>query len=165
MDVHDSVDLACAPETLRCWVDDLERYPTWLSIVPRAVREDPPVTDAEVEAIGAPAWDIELRAHLGPLARSKRLRMVRTLNDDMHIRFERWELDGKEHSPWVLDARMEVVEDPLAPDLSWPSTTRLSMALHYGGTLGGGLLERLLRDEIDRSKPRLRELVEPASMR
>lgn len=157
MDVHASVELTCHPSDLRVWIDDLERYPAWLSIVPRADREAAPPDHSDPDEVGVPAWSVELRAHLGPLARSKRLRMVRTLDEPMRIRFERWELDGREHSPWVLLARMETVD--LAAD--GLARTRLDMSLHYGGTFGGGLLEKLLRDEIEQSKPRLRELVEP----
>ena len=61
------------------------------------------------------------------------------------------ELDGREHSPWVLDARLEPGEG---------ARTRLTMSLHYGGNLGAGLLEKLLRDEIEASKPRLKALAE-----
>lgn len=148
VDVTASLDTGCPPERLRPWIRDLDRYPAWLSIVPRAEREG----TAEESA----AWAVELRAKLGPLARSKRLRMVRTVDEPDHVRFERDELDGKEHSAWVLDAR---IDDVVAG-------SRLTMSLHYGGSLGGGVLERLLGDEIESSKPRLRELVEreaPAS--
>jgi hypothetical protein len=31
----------------------------------------------------------------------------------------------------------------------------LTMRLHYGGFLGGPLVEKLLADEIERSRPRL----------
>ena len=34
------------------------------------------------------------------------------------------------------------------------------MQLHYGGTFGAGLFERLLEDEIENSKESLRALVE-----
>jgi hypothetical protein len=150
VDVIATLDAACPPDRLRTWVGDLDRYPAWLSIVPRADREAAPVDHATAENDGHPAWAVELRAKLGPLARSKRLRMVRTVDDEVHVRFERWETDGKNHSPWVLDARIEVVE----------IGSRLMMSLHYGGNFGGGLLERLLTDEIESSKPRLLALVE-----
>ena len=52
--------------------------------------------------------------------------------------------------PWVLDARIHVVD----------IGSRLTMMLHYGGNFGVGLLERLLTDEIESSKPRLLALVE-----
>jgi hypothetical protein len=35
----------------------------------------------------------------------------------------------------------------------------LAMRLHYGGSLWGPVLERLLGDEIQRSRPRLLDLV------
>jgi hypothetical protein len=147
MDVTASLDAPCPPAELRRWVDDLERYPAWLSIVPRADRE--PTAGGGQEAEATPAWAVELRATFGPLARSKRLRMVRTVDDVDHLRFERSELDGKQHSPWVLDAKVE----------GTATGSRLVMALHYGGSFGGGLIERLLRDEIEASKPRLLSLV------
>lgn len=150
MDVTATLDAACSTDRLRTWVSDLDRYPAWLSIVPRADREAAPVDHVVAESDGHPAWAVELRAKLGPLARSKRLRMVRTLDDDDHVRFERWEIDGKDHSPWVLDARIHVVD----------IGSRLTMMLHYGGNFGVGLLERLLTDEIESSKPRLLALVE-----
>ena len=75
--------------------------------------------------------------------------MIRTLDDADHIRFERREVDGRNHSAWVLDARVEPITDG----------ARLVMTLHYGGSFGGNLLERLLSDEIEASKPRLLALV------
>jgi hypothetical protein len=51
-------------------------------------------------------WDVELRARLGPLARSKRLRMVRTVRDPetFTATFERDQADGRNHSPWTAAA-------------------------------------------------------------
>ncbi len=97
-----------------------------------------------------PAWSVELRGRIGPLARSKRLRMERTLHEpDRAVRFERHELDGRQHSAWVLDATVE----PVA------GGSRVTMALHYGGSFATGFIERLLHDEIDRSRRRLAEVV------
>lgn len=144
VDVVADLEASCSPTELFAVVGDLGRYPDWLSIVPRAV---PEVAGAD----GAPAWAVELRGRLGPLARSKRLRMVRTAHDPpMHVRFERREHDGREHSAWVLDASVH----------EHPDGARLEMRLHYGGSFGGVLLERMLRDEIERSKPRLLALVD-----
>jgi hypothetical protein len=137
-----SLDAPCAADRLFAAVADLADYPAWLSIVDRAVPADPDPGDA------GPAWLVELRGRLGPLARSKRLRMVRTVVDEPHrLRFERRELDGRAHSPWVLDAEV-------GPR---PGGSRLTMRLHYGGALGGATLERMLAAEIDRSRPRLLE--------
>lgn len=139
MDVTASIVIECPPEQLRPWIDDLTRYSEWLSILPRADR------------LGEePVWDVELRAKVGPLARSKRLRMRRTVDEALRVRFERDEIDGRSHSPWVLDAVLHPEDD----------STRLEMRLHYGGSFGGGLVEKLLTDEIDRSRARLKEMVE-----
>lgn len=145
VDVIADLVAPCGPEAVYAWVEDLGRYPEWLDIVPRAVPAEAHPDD------GGPAWVVDLRGRLGPFARSKRLRMVRTVADHPHaVRFERREHDGRQHSPWVLDARVE----PEGADAS-----RLTMHLHYGGSLGGPLVERLLREEIRRSRPRLLALV------
>lgn len=137
----------CTPAQLFAWVEDLDRYPDWLEIVTRAE----PLTEAAAD--GAPAWAVDLRGRLGPLARSKRLRMVRTRHDvPTGVRFERAELDGRDHSPWVLEA-------DVAPH---PDGAELEMRLHYGGSLFGPVIERVLRDEIERSRQRLLALVSDA---
>ena len=147
MDVTATLDAPCSREALFEWVGDLSRYPRWLDIVPRAV----PAGDAD-DGDDAPAWTIELRGRLGPFARSKRLRMVRTRNDaPKAVVFERRERDGRSHSPWLLEATVSEGDD---------GASRLTMHLHYGGGLWGPLVERLLSDEIERSRPRLLALLE-----
>lgn len=122
-------------------IDDLGDYPSWLEIVERAE-----VADALSDDGGDPAWLVDLRGRLGPLARSKRLRMVRTACDSPHrVRFERQEHDGRQHSPWVLEGEVE----PTAVG------SRLVMRLHYGGAFGGSVLEHLLGQAIERSRPAL----------
>jgi hypothetical protein len=141
MDVTATLTAPCAPEDLYRCVADLGLYPKWLEIVPRAVSEDG----------DEPAWVVDLRGRLGPFARSKRLRMVRTTeNAPKKVVFERQERDGRSHSPWVLQAEVEPVD----------GSSRLTMHLHYGGALWGPVLERILGDEIERSKPRLLALLE-----
>jgi hypothetical protein len=145
MDVTADLLAPCTPERLFGWVDDLEYYPEWLDIVPRAT----PVEAQDGDP--GPAWSVDLRGRLGPFARSKRLRMVRTVHEAPdRVRFERLEHDGRRHSPWVLEARV-------APD---PRGSLLTMRLHYGGSLVGPVVERLLADEIRQSKPRLLALVD-----
>jgi hypothetical protein len=143
VDVIADLEAPCPPDVLFSWVDDLGRYPRWLEIVPRA-----DVAGAHPDDVG-PAWSVDLRGRLGPLARSKRLRMVRTECVDRRVRFERAEHDGRRHAPWVLSAE---VDDA-------PPGSRLRMHLHYGGSLVGPVIERLLTDEIARSRPRLLALV------
>jgi hypothetical protein len=140
VDVTATLDAPCSPSELFPWIDDLERYPRWLDIVPRAVSVEPAADDV------GPAWSVDLRGRLGPFARAKRLRMVRTVADaPSHARFERAEHDGRVHSSWVLDA--EVAERD--------GGSRLTMRLHYGGRLWMPALDRLLADEIERSRGRL----------
>jgi hypothetical protein len=149
MDVVATVDAPCSPERLFAAVEDLAGYPAWLDIVPRAVAAAAHPDDP------GPAWSVDLRGRLGPFARSKRLRMVRTVHDaPVHVRFERLEHDGRRHSPWVLTAEVS--------SAGTADGSRLTMRLHYGGGLFGPVLERLLADEIERSRARLLALVAPA---
>jgi hypothetical protein len=143
VDLTATLDAPCGPEELFAWVDDLGRYPAWLTIVTRAE----PVAPVE----GALAWEVDLRGRLGPLARSKRLRMERTvLEPGRRAAFERRERDGRHHADWALFAEVEPRPG---------GGSHLTMRLHYGGGLWGPVLERLLRDEIEQAKPRLLALV------
>jgi hypothetical protein len=140
MDLSAELAAACSASELFAWVDDLARYPAWLTIVTRAERY----------ATEPPAWSVDLTGRLGPFARSKRLRMVRTVHDAPHLAvFERREEDGRQHARWLL--RVEVEPDGQG--------SRLGMRLRYEGALWGPVLERLLADEIDRGRERLLSLV------
>jgi Polyketide cyclase / dehydrase and lipid transport len=148
VDVTEVLEAPCDAETLFDWVDDLARYPGWLDIVPRAAPVEPREGDP------GPAWSVDLRGRLGPFARSKRLRMVRTVHDrPHHVRFERLEHDGRQHSSWTLDASVSPADGGSGEG------SVLTMRLHYGGSLVGPVVERLLADEIRRSRPRLLTLV------
>jgi uncharacterized protein YndB with AHSA1/START domain len=138
MDLAATLDAPCPPHELFAWVDDLERYPRWHTIVTRA---DPD---------GDGAWIVDLRGRVGPLARSKRLRMERvTLEPERVAVFRRAERDGRHHADWVLRAMVEPTD----------GGSRLVMELHYGGALWGPVLERLLGDEIEHSRRQLLDLV------
>lgn len=146
-------DLVCdaPPAALHEVVSDLCTYPRWLDIVGSAER-----TSADPGDPGD-AWDVVLRASVGPLRRSKRLRMVRSINEPTNVRFERRELDGRQHSPWRLDAT--IVEGVPAAGPATGHGSTLTMRLHYGGSLWIPLLDRLLAEEIERSRPRLISLI------
>ena len=134
MDVTADLDAPHDPAHVFALVQDLTRYPEWLDIVPKVV----PAGDG--------SWQVDLRGRIGPFARSKRLRMVRSRHEPpTTVRFERAESDGRQHSPWILDATVEPRGDG----------SRLTMHLHYGGGLFGPVLEKVLGDEIERSRPRL----------
>ena len=138
MDITAELTAPCEPAALFAWVSDLSAYPQWLEIVTQA------------EAGGDGSWSIDLRGRMGPLARTKRLRMVRTeLAEPTRAVFERAELDGRQHSMWRLVADVAPAE----------GGSQLSMVLHYGGGLFEPLIERVLRDEIERSRQRLLGLV------
>jgi len=133
-------------------VDDLGVYPTWLRMVHAATPTDDPVEpDTGTERA---AWIVELRAQVGPFARSKRLRMVRSVHEPTErVRFERAERDGRSHAPWTLEVELE-------PAREEPTSTRLTMRLHYGGRLfTGAVLQRVLDDEIEQGSAELVRIV------
>ena len=131
------------PERAFALVDDLCAYPTWMDLVHDV--EDVSPTD------GLRAWNVELQAQVGPFARSKRLRMVRTVHEPgRRVVFERAEVDGRRHSSWILAATLEPA----------PDGVRLTMTLTYGGNLWtGAVLQRVLDDHVERGAAALRELL------
>ena len=133
------------------FVADLDRYPTWMPLVHAA---SPAGDGAE------PAWDVEIRARVGPFARSKRLRMQRTesVGDRLAV-FERAEIDGRNHAAWTLRVELEPVHGD-------PETTNVTMHLAYDGSLWtGGVLARVLDDQIRRGRDGLAAAVADASER
>jgi hypothetical protein len=115
-----------------------------MGLVVRAEASPPAGDDA------GPAWDVELRGRVGPFARSKRLRMVRTAHEPgRSVVFERREADRRQHGVWVLRCELD----------GHAGATDVTMRLHYGGGLWGPVLERVLAEEIERSKGRLVALV------
>lgn len=116
-------------------VRSLDGYPLWIGIV------------HTVQAESDGVWQVELRGKVGPFARSKRLRMVRVTDEaPRRAVFERQEVDGRRHANWTLTALVEELG----------GASRLTMQLHYGGALfGGGVLEKVLGDQINASKEKL----------
>jgi uncharacterized protein YndB with AHSA1/START domain len=138
----ESIVLAAPPADVYAVVADLATYPRWLPLVHEAIAAD--------DAAG-PAWHVELRARVGPFARSKRLRMARVdAVQERSVRFERAEIDGRDHARWALRAELELAG----------SGTRLTMHLAYdGGLWTGGVLERVLDEEIRRGRSGLAALL------
>ena len=135
MDVIATVEVPVAPEKLFGYISDLVNYESWLEIV------------HSVKLFDANSWTVELRARLGPFARSKRLRMVRTSCDEPNsVVFERVEKDERRHSSWVLSATVSKTT----------TGSSLETKLHYSGSLfTGGLLERALADQIKTGREKL----------
>ena len=121
----------------------LDRYPAWMRLVHRV--------DALAPDEGRPAWRVELRARVGPFARSKQLRMVRTIHEPPHrVRFERVQDDDRDHAAWILGATVEDAD----------GGALVVTELTYSGKLwGSSVLERVLEDEIRRGKEALTGLV------
>ena len=127
------------------YVADLADYPQWMSLVHSATA---------VPAAAVPTWDVELRAKVGPFARSKRLRMVRTTHhttNPARIVFERRELDGREHAAWRLEVTVNTTT---------PSATELVMQLHYDGRFFVSVVEAILQQSIDAGRSKLAALLE-----
>ena len=138
------------PERAFALVDDLLSYPTWMDLVHDVHKV--PATDDQ------PAWEVELQAQVGPFARSKRLRMVRTIHEPgRRVVFERSEIDGRRHSPWILSATLT---RHATGESSNGECTRLVMTLTYGGNLWtGAVLQRVLDDHVERGAEALRALL------
>ena len=140
MDVVATVEAPVGVEKLFLVVADLATYPQWLGIVHQVMAESTGSSEPS-------AWLVELRGKVGPFARSKRLRMVQSTRESPNlVVFERRETDGRKHAPWVLTAQVGATSDG----------SMLTVSLHYGGTLfTGGVLERLLADQIVQGSERL----------
>jgi len=145
-----SVDLAAPVASIEPLVSDLARYPEWMPLVVEATPD------------GEGLWRVELRARVGLFARSKRLRMRRTVADAGRWVFERDEDDGRHHAVWRLEARVEPLTRGAVSGHTVPGHTRVTMVLEYGGSLWtGGILDRVLASQIDAGKEGLARLVGP----
>lgn len=123
MDRRITATVDAAPSAVIAALSDLATYPAWLSLVLRA------------EPDGVDVWHVTLRAKLGRLARSKRLRMARVASDDHMVKFERQETDGRDHAVWTLVATVAAITD---------DQCQAEVHLHYGGALWSTPLEIVL---------------------
>lgn len=105
------------------------------------------------DSSGDDAWDVELRAKVGVFARSKRLRMKRTVHSDSLFVFERDEVDGRRHSPWLMRVSLTPSGDGSV----------VTIDLSYGGNLWtAGVLDRVLASQVDAGKKGLATVVHGA---
>ena len=140
MDLVASVEVPVSVEKLFVYVANLANYSSWLEFVHKVELVGESIeTDA--------TWLVELRAKLGVLARSKRLRMTRTVCEAPRlVVFERREQDARRHSAWVLRATVSETANG----------AKLETNLHYSGSLfTGGMLERALSDQITTGREKL----------
>lgn len=146
MELSASLRTSATVDAVLGYVRDLDRYTEWMPLVHSAAPE-----------LGSEpaAWSVELRARVGPFARSKRLRMVRTVMDaggaasPARIVFERRELDGRAHAQW----RLSVVVSPTS------GGTELTMHLSYDGRFFASVVESILRQQVDEGRERLAALL------
>jgi len=142
-------------EELFAVVSDLTTFPDWIELVHRV---EPIPGDLTVGG-GQLEWWVTLRARIGPLARSKRLRMAQTVLDPPgsgpdepgRVRFDRSETDGRNHAPWTMEVRVTPLDG--APHLS-----RADCRLHYGGSMWTGMLDGQLDTTARRSTEALRQI-------
>jgi hypothetical protein len=149
MDIEARLTTPAAPSRVLALVDDLSVYPQWMPLVHCAERSAEPIADV------ADAWNVELRAKVGPFARSKKLRMVRSVyerGDVARIVFERREVDGRQHAMWRLTVTVAATN-------SAGGGAELVMRLHYDGRLFVSVVEAILRQNIDAGRARLAELL------
>ena len=141
MEHGETIRLGAPVERIRGLVDDLENYPKWMPLVHAVTRD---------ASAAQPAWLVELRARIGPFARSKKLRMQRTVHDvsesgACRVVFDRNEVDGRSHSQWQLEA-------VVSPD---GSGSRVDVTLKYSGALFGPVVEAALRHYVAEGRERL----------
>jgi hypothetical protein len=152
MDIEARLTTPAAPSRVLALVDDLSVYPQWMPLVHRAEQCSKPVVGV------ADAWNVELRAKVGPFARSKKLRMVRAVYERAErggvarIVFERREVDERQHAMWRLTVTVAAAD-------SAASGAELVMHLHYDGRLFVSVVEAILRQNIDAGRERLAELL------
>lgn len=136
-------------------VSDLTTFPEWIELVHRVEA----ITEDEARTDGRPEWWVTLRAQIGPFARSKRLRMTRTVHlppepdadRTGQVRFDRSETDGRDHAPWTMEVFVAGID-------IGPHRSRADCRLHYGGSLWTGLLDGQLDATARRSTEALRAL-------
>lgn len=140
-----SVTVPAPADRVLPFLVDLSRYPQWMPLVHSA--------GAEEGAVPA-AWNVELRARVGPFARSKRLRMVLAADTSTAgtrvLQFERREANGALHSAWNMTVTVD----------EGPGATTVTIDLEYGGSLWtAGVLDRVLAAQIEAGKAGLTRAV------
>ena len=139
MRTSSTLELDAPVGSVAALVDDLSAYEQWMPMIHGIERAD---------ADGETAWSVELRAKVGPFARSKRLRMVRTVHataadGTVTVVFARREVPVRQHSAWTMTVRVS----PRGAGCT------VAMDLEYGGTLWtAGVLDRVLASNIEAGK-------------
>ena len=166
MELSASLRTAAHVDAVLGYVRELDRYTEWMPLVHSAVPES---------GSAPAAWSVELRARVGPFARSKRLRMVRTVMDlgaaspgagagahsPARVVFERRELDGRSHAAWRLEVVVTQTTNSSSVGTSGAAApdTELTMHLSYDGRFFASVVESILQQQIDEGRRRLSALL------
>ncbi len=143
------VPISASPERVFAELAHLDSYPRWLDMIAA-------VESAEAGDGDGPAWWVTLRAKVGPFARSKRLRMVRTVADEpRRLRFDRVEVDGRQHARWTLELSIDAVAD----DSGEIPSSMIRARLDYEGSLWTAPLSAILDHNLREAVPRLSSLL------
>ena len=123
------LDINAEPEMVFNALSDLRNYPLWLSFIHK-------VESTDLDE----SWLITLRSQIGPFTRLKKLRMQRTLNPSTRsVLFHRDELDGKQHSNWLLHVRVDEEKN---------TQCLITLELEYSGKFWSKTLENILDSEV-----------------
>lgn len=144
MEIESSVPVAASVNRTVEVFADLGTHPDWNLLVASAQRTDPNPSDP------GPAWDTVLQAKLGPFQRSKQLRFVRVDPHDQEVVFERFEVDGRDHSDWMMQARVTEHE----------KGSEVTIKLHYSGNLWVAALDPIIEGAVKRSAEQLSDYIE-----
>lgn len=145
MNVEESFDVPCAPEVLFAITEDLANISPWLDLLGAAVPASPDPSDV------GPAWDATFVVKLGPLTKTKDVRLVRIEHEPYKsVVYERHEIptEGKDPSKiamWRLTLKVSPTNDG----------SSLFVNVFYGGDALGDMAEGILTKELNKSKPAL----------
>lgn len=145
MNVEASFEAPCTPELLFSIVEDLGNITPWLDLLGGA--EPSPADPADT----GPAWGATFAIKLGPLTKTKDVRLVRIVHSPQaDVVYERHEVpvegrDVAQIAMWRLTMTV--------------SPTDAGSALHvhvfYGGDALGDMAEGILTKELNKSRPAL----------
>ncbi len=136
--VSRTADIAGPPTAVHAVLRDLTTYQKWMPIV------------SSVDVDDADHWYVELRVAIGPFARSKRLRMKRTIDDADQLVFSRSESDDRSHASWELRFELNASDN----------STTVHASLHYEGKMWTpGPVEDALDSGLDKGIEQLQEFV------
>jgi len=146
VDFTGTAQVGAPPDRVFAEVADLSTYPAWMGLVASAEPADTGPEDPR------PAWVVEMVMRIGPMIQKKAVRMVRTacVNPET-ARFERVEIDGRDHSDWVLTAEVRSAEGGVTGAVA----SHLTMHLHYGGLPSLPFVDKILTQEVEESAARL----------